>query len=281
MESKASQGRWTLNTLSAEAMVYQQNQQTKQTVPGKTTFGEVSSVMMCVHAVSFLLCEPMGHPNSHLRMQASKVQTPVAANSAPASPRANTTNSPSPPPSYVPTRASKLGAKPMSASSFNNGFSSPTQSRPSLSTTTTAPLQPRHTGTSSQTSWPSMQPMQPNNTGSLSSTIPTHAQVSTPPQRPNYNLAMPAAAPIPGTIPFSSGSPPQRPNYNLSLSSITPMTASTPPPPLGFSAPPTLTPMQATPPVMGGLLTPSRPAQTSIPSQKLSNNDWGDFDPLA
>ncbi|KAF9492229.1 kinase-like protein [Pleurotus eryngii] len=209
----------------------------------------------------------------------SKVQTPVAVNSAPVSPRANMANSPSPPPSFVPTRASKLGAKPMSASSFNNGFSSPTQSRPSSSTTTTTPLQPRHTGTSSQTSWPSMQPIQPNNTGSLSSTIPTHAQVSTPPQRPNYNIAIPAAAPIPPTIPFSSGSPPQRPNYNLSLSSITPMTANAPP--LGFSAPPTLTPMQATPPVMGGLLTPSRPAQTSISSRKPSNNDWGDFDPLA
>ncbi|KAF7338639.1 Protein kinase domain-containing protein ppk32 [Mycena venus] len=79
-----------------------------------------------------------------------------------------------------------------------------------------------------------------------------------------------------------SATDPPKPNYNISLSTMTPTSPPLPsfvsptPPPINFSST-----LVATPPAMGGVLAPSKPPQPSWSAKKPSQNDWGDFDPLA
>lgn len=92
---------------------------------------------------------------------------------------------------------------------------------------------------------------------------------------------------------------PPKPNYNISLDPIPPTASSIPSqPPIFQSAfqplQPTFQPLQPSAPSlspastssqmpsMGGILTPSRPSQSSWnTSKRPSQNDWGDFDPLS
>lgn len=79
-------------------------------------------------------------------------------------------------------------------------------------------------------------------------------------------------------------STPSAPNYNIHLSNPIPTTRTFAPqnipstplmPQQGYPAFPP-------PPQMSGLLVPSKPAQSKLgqPANKLSKDDWGDFDPL-
>lgn len=79
------------------------------------------------------------------------------------------------------------------------------------------------------------------------------------------------------------------PNYNIysSIPNTTTTTSTLPPTmnpsmplmPQQFGSNPSTQPMQ---PHMGGLLTPSKPAQTSTRKlNTLTKDDWGDFDPLS
>jgi SCY1-like protein 2 len=77
------------------------------------------------------------------------------------------------------------------------------------------------------------------------------------------------------------------PNYNIYSSPLNPLPTTSPflvsnisPSQQQFSAIPSI----PTPPAMGGLLVPSRPANfssTGTSSHALSKDDWGDFDPLS
>jgi len=149
-----------------------------------------------------------------------------------------------------------------------------------------------------------------NPTPLASPTPPTHVQTHVPSESKSEALSqlglgarnswtLPPPLPPPSNLRSSdvkshptsvNRSPPQgvpfaKPNYNISLST-------TPTPPI----PPTTnvytrgsTPLtnqntgtNVIQPTMTSILTPSRPAQTSSNTiQKLSKNDWGDFDPLA
>ncbi|KAJ8519902.1 hypothetical protein ONZ45_g3225 [Pleurotus djamor] len=195
----------------------------------------------------------------------NKPQTPAIS---PAPTFNQAASPPSPAPASMTPRPSKLGAKAMSTSLGNSSLS--TQPR-SISA---SPLQPRQSSGSSSGIWT---PIQPNHTGGYNKPNQT-PPVSPPAHRANYNITLPSASNPQLSTGLHGPTPPQLPNYNVSLPSATPM-APTIPQSSGFS----LTPMQATPPVMpmGGLLTPSRPAQPAAPSNKLSSTDWGDFDPLA
>lgn len=136
----------------------------------------------------------------------------------------------------------------------------------------------------------------PVNTAPPSSTIPQQlpppmaapsafGAFSSPPLAP----FPPAPIPVPMQQPMSftplqpvSSPPPQPswsqqsngPNYNIGL----PFASSQhqQPPPLGMSSPP----LFATPPSMGSVLAPSKPATPSWQPKKPSQSDWGDFDPL-
>ncbi|KAL0947336.1 hypothetical protein HGRIS_013455 [Hohenbuehelia grisea] len=190
---------------------------------------------------------------------ASKAQSPILA--APAQvPKLAT----SPPisPSYASSshsRASTLGAKRINSSSFNStAFSSTPPTRSSLSS---SPLTPNRTGGSMGAAM-SAAPLQPTFTGGFTQPAASSMQ----PQQP------------------------QRPNYNISLSSMNPMTQAMAPNPIMQPTQPVMasTPMfaapaVASPPAMGGMLTPSRPAQPSwnAAGKQSSKSDWGDFDPLA
>ncbi|KAJ7184210.1 kinase-like domain-containing protein [Mycena filopes] len=82
---------------------------------------------------------------------------------------------------------------------------------------------------------------------------------------------------------FQAPIQPQKPNYNISLPASTPLPSfATSTPPINFSS----SPMMATPPAMGmgmggGLLAPSKPPQPSWSAQKTNKSSWEDFDPLA
>ena len=78
---------------------------------------------------------------------------------------------------------------------------------------------------------------------------------------PNYNIYSSPLNPLPTTSPFlvSNISPSQSPQFGI-------------------------IPSIPTPPAMGGLLVPSRPAKissTGTSLHALSKDDWGDFDPLS
>ncbi|THV08015.1 other/SCY1 protein kinase [Dendrothele bispora CBS 962.96] len=101
--------------------------------------------------------------------------------------------------------------------------------------------------------------------------------------------SIPSFQPSNQTILPPSTMQPQKPNYNISLATSTSSSSSQP---LSFGTPslsstPIMNPsplgMTGQSPMMGSILTPSKPAQPSwnSSSNKASKNDWGDFDPLA
>ncbi|KAI6110048.1 hypothetical protein F5141DRAFT_1188903 [Pisolithus sp. B1] len=101
-------------------------------------------------------------------------------------------------------------------------------------------------------------------------------RVSSPPSHPQHRTSLPNAS---STVP--------KPNYNISLSDvISPAlnTPSTPPPinpaPNYSSFMITNSPPVTTPPSMGSMLTPMQPTKLVAPSKPVTNDDWGDFDPL-
>jgi len=197
----------------------------------------------------------------------SSFQASSSSQSLPASPRMtiNTT----------PARPSKLGAKPVSSSSFNSAFTNLSQSN---SSSLPPPLSP------------------PSSSGGFGLSLPPSAPAQKPqqPQRPNYNISLstsPMAA-TPQATQQQQQQPP-KPNYNISFSPMALSSPSPPPlpsmsgPPLSFSAPP----LQASTPLtpaggMGGMvnmnsmMAPMQPSRLSTPSKPPSSNDWGDFDPL-
>ncbi|KAJ7043254.1 kinase-like domain-containing protein [Mycena alexandri] len=125
---------------------------------------------------------------------------------------------------------------------------------------------------------------------------PSFSFPSPPAQRPSYTTPAAsqsslssafsqhaAYTPQPAYTPQTQPIQPQKPNYNISLPASTPLpsfAASTPP--INFSS----SPMRATPPAMsmgmgGGLLAPSKPPPPSWSAQKTNKSSWEDFDPLA
>ncbi|KAJ7445769.1 kinase-like domain-containing protein [Mycena galericulata] len=167
---------------------------------------------------------------SILNDNAPPIQTPPAF-PATATNTFQTHSSPSSPQqSTFQSRPSRLGASPVTSSSFS--FPSPPAQQP-----------PR----------PSYGPMSSSSQSTmLGFSQPTYtpqAPIQQPP-KPNYNITLPTSPPLP--------------SY------------STPTPPIGFSSP-----FMATPPVMGGLLAPSKPSQPSWSAKKPSKDSWEDFDPLA
>ena len=139
-----------------------------------------------------------------------------------------------------------LNTTPAPASSFNSTTFGQTQSRSSLGN----PARSSLTTSSPLTLQPPAQPLQ--------------GFASAPSNGPNYNISLPPA-PIMPSAPMMPGVP------------LQPTMASMP----AVASPP----LFATPSV-GGVLTPSRPLQSTWPgsntgSKQLSKDDWGDFDPLA
>lgn len=135
---------------------------------------------------------------------------------------------------------SRLGAKPISPTSFNSSAFSP-------------PAQPSNIGSS-----PFMQPMQPQSTSGYGQSSGRTPSLQQQIQKPNYNMSMPTTSPMAPMVP----SPPAS-NFGGSF---------------GASASP---PIFANPPTLGSILAPSKPSQPSWNANKKTNNDWGDFDPLA
>lgn len=129
----------------------------------------------------------------------------------------------------------KLGAKPMATQSFDSTAFTPAQSRSPLAQSVV--VNPPYR--------PSSQPNQLN--------------------KPNYDLSLPAAAPMPS---FTSPMAPAQSNPPFMTSFA---------PTMQYSAP---KPAFATPPLGGGgILAPSKPPQKTY--GKPTSNDWADFDPLA
>ncbi|KAF4615425.1 hypothetical protein D9613_002872 [Agrocybe pediades] len=182
-----------------------------------------------------------------------------------------------------------------------------TPSPPNLSTRNTT-YQPRpsrlgSSSTTASTTASSLAPMYPRSEPAVGHSNSHSSKSSVDASRtfaPNLFPAPPRAQPQtnPATPLVNQSKPLQlsmqtnTPNYNIySNSSIAPPTMPTiSSPALHTMAPPinqplsftTLQPALPMQPQMGGLLTPSRPAQSSVgkPNQ-LSKDDWGDFDPLA
>ncbi|KAF8184949.1 kinase-like protein [Mycena galopus ATCC 62051] len=154
-------------------------------------------------------------------------------------------------------RPSRLGSSTVTSSSYSSFPSPPAQRSPPSYTST--PVS-HFTGSafSQPTYTPPAAPPKSNYNISLSTTTPPMSQFSQP-----TTYTPPAAQP-------------PKPNYNISLPTNPPLPSfASPTPPINFSAS-----MVASPP-MGGLLAPSKPPQPSWSAKKPSQNDWGDFDPLA
>jgi SCY1-like protein 2 len=137
---------------------------------------------------------------------------------------------------------------------------------PSFNAAALSTLQPRQPTSSSSSL---TQPLQPQGTGSFSHSSPSPPSLQQQLQKPNYNIALPTVTTTPMIPPMA------------------PMIPAFPVQPSGgsFSKPPfgsiSSAPLFASPPAMGNLLTPSKPAQQSWnANKKTTNNDWGDFDPL-
>ncbi|KAI6116914.1 hypothetical protein EDD16DRAFT_1481889, partial [Pisolithus croceorrhizus] len=101
-------------------------------------------------------------------------------------------------------------------------------------------------------------------------------RVSSPPSHPQHRTSLPNAS---STVP--------KPNYNVSLSDVILPALNTPstPPPINLApnySPFMITnsPPVTTPPSMGSMLTPMQPTKLVAPSKPVTNDDWGDFDPL-
>ncbi|KAI0747966.1 other/SCY1 protein kinase [Daedaleopsis nitida] len=95
------------------------------------------------------------------------------------------------------------------------------------------------------------------------------------PSFPTYNATPPVNTP---------NAAPPAPNYNISLAPVQPSQPMQPMQPMTSASPPP--PFFAPQMSMGSVLAPSKPAQPQWPgttssSKQLSQNDWGDFDPLA
>ncbi|KAJ7286048.1 kinase-like domain-containing protein [Mycena rebaudengoi] len=92
---------------------------------------------------------------------------------------------------------------------------------------------------------------------SCAAEFPTYTPPTAQPLKPNYNISLPTSTPLP--------------NYTAPAApAFSPMAS-----PMAFTSP-----LTATPPIMGGVLAPSKPAQSTWSAKKPSNN-WEDFDPLA
>ncbi|XP_006458297.1 hypothetical protein AGABI2DRAFT_199815 [Agaricus bisporus var. bisporus H97] len=102
---------------------------------------------------------------------------------------------------------------------------------------------------------------------------PPISKLAPPPNqsaKPNYNISLDSFLTTPSTI---SQPPVIQSNFPPLQSTFQPLQPSTP------SLSPSITPSQMS--GMGGILTPSRPTQSSSNTlKKASQNDWGDFDPL-
>lgn len=120
-------------------------------------------------------------------------------------------------------------------------------------------------------------------TFSFEQSYPTSLQNPIPPP-PGMQLKFNLTPSQPKSLQSSFPSP----NYNIHssapnhISSTSPFPVSSilPPPPQQFGTVPSI----PTPPLMGGLLVPSKPANFSsagTSSHVLSKDDWGDFDPLS
>ncbi|KAJ6488644.1 kinase-like domain-containing protein [Mycena vitilis] len=153
----------------------------------------------------------------------------------------------------------------------------PMQTSPTLPATNTNSFQSHSLPSSPQKS--TFQP-RPSRLGS-STITPSFPFPSPPAQRPSFTTATtptPQGSSNPAYTPQPQPSTqPPKPNYNMSLATSPPIPSYTSPmPPMSFTSP-----MMATPPAMGGLLAPSKPAQPSWSAAKPSTNGWEDFDPLA
>lgn len=198
----------------------------------------------------------LAHPKIALTFcsQSSGVRTPAVA-SPPMSPSLGMQSiqplpslpQPSTSDAFQPSRPAKLGAKSIPASSFSSApFPPAPSSQPSF-------------GTMSSPMTASMQPMSTQ-----------HNNSALPPSKPNYNISLP-----PTMAPMNASSPPPLQNYSLNSNSIGGMSSPMAP---AMASPP----LFASPPAMGSLLAPSKPAQPSWNAgKKPSSADWGDFDPLA
>jgi len=188
----------------------------------------------------------------------------------------------SPPPAPSHSSPSMSSPSPTNPTSRNSPF----QARPSKlgsfsdTTSATAPSVSTYRRAESKTT----------NIHSSKPSVDTSQAIHTPNLFPPPPRVQPMVSPPNPPKPLHSFTQPTNtPNYNIySSPAITAPTLPSLPPPI--NQPPPFAPQQfsmiqpALPlqPLMGGLLTPSRPAQSSVtkPTQ-LSKDDWGDFDPLA
>lgn len=156
-------------------------------------------------------------------------------------------------PKHTPVQALKLGGSRPSFASHSSSTPSFT-SLPTQRVSSFGSIPPP----SSNTPSPFMAPLQPN---------------------PSSFTTMNSSQPVP---PLSGGpQQPSKPNYNITL----PMAPIAPAPNPMFtvsSMPPAMSPsIMNNSPMMGTMLTPSKPAQPSWNTNKTSKDDWGDFDPLS
>ncbi|KAJ3572805.1 hypothetical protein NP233_g2841 [Leucocoprinus birnbaumii] len=196
------------------------------------------------------------------------------------------------------------------SSIFNDTTPAPRAQSPAQSLRQTSSPPILSTTASNHSRLGSFQPQQPSKLSSSTTVSPSISPLkpSTGPQDPfnAFSQFSTPSLPKPLSPPQSQIQPqkysqPSKPNYNISLEPLSP-TVSTPsmpsqPPmfqpsfstfqPLQPSAPSLPSaPLVATPssqsPSMGNILAPSRPAQSPWnAAKKPSQNDWGDFDPLA
>jgi SCY1-like protein 2 len=139
---------------------------------------------------------------------------------------------------------------------------------PSSSFNAAAFSSPSHPRQTSGNSSSLMQPLQPRGAEGFAKQGPSAPSLQQQIQKPNYNIALPTISPAPISPPITPMThTPAQPSFGRNLS-----------PPLASIS----SPMFAAQPAMGSLLAPSKPAQQPWNATKKStNNDWGDFDPLA
>ncbi|KAJ7261397.1 kinase-like domain-containing protein [Mycena haematopus] len=198
---------------------------------------------------------PIQTPPAIPAVSTSSFQTPRTnsyhTHSLPASPQQS---------SFQP-RPSLLGSSTVTSSTYSSFPSPPAQRSP-------------------PTQAPSYSPT-PASQSTMSGFSQTYTSPAVPSPKPNYNISLstaPAMSGIPQPTPYTPPTTqPPRPNYNISLPTNPPLPSfASPTPPINFSAS-----LVASSPAMGSLLAPSKPPQPSWSAKKPSQNDWGDFDPLA
>jgi hypothetical protein len=114
----------------------------------------------------------------------------------------------------------------------------------------------------------------------LQASRPSYSQTAFPPSISQSPFSGPIAHPIQPTKSTQSQSTYSTPSYNIHFSN--PITTPTVSPPNIPSTPQQFGAGFPPPPQMSGLLVPSKPAQSTLgqSTNKLSKDDWGDFDPL-